>query len=276
MYSPRDYWTNVAEDFGEADAEGFAPILHPQTPTWFNRAIDDVQFCALRRAISLAAIPPGAQVLDVGCGTGRWLRRYGDVGFSPVGVDATIGMLRIAYAHRTTAPVAVGLAHSLPFSDAVFDAISSITVVQHIPYEVQASALREMIRVLRPGGRMILFELIRGQGSHVFPRQPRDWVREVESLGADLIDWFGEEFFFPDRLLVGIVQALMRRRGDLVGQVQSAATGSFSAEYSVPRRLYWHLRRITVSLSAWSEQFVARIFPPSLATHAVCVFRKKP
>ena len=38
-------------------------------------------------------------IVDVGCGTGRWLRRYRDVGFSPIGVDATIGMLRIARVH---------------------------------------------------------------------------------------------------------------------------------------------------------------------------------
>jgi len=192
-----------------------------------------------------------------------------------VGVDATIGMLRTARAHQTTIPLTAGLAYSLPFSDAVFDAISDITVVQHIPYDLQRDALREMVRVLRPGGRMILFELIRGQDSHIFPRQPRDWVRQAEDCGTSLIDWFGEEFFFPDRLFVRLAQIIFRPRANVSDRTHFAVPGSGSVDHSLARRLYWHIRRVTVALSAWSEPAVAKIFPASLATHAIFVFRKK-
>src|SRR5262249_20193032 len=187
MYSRKEYWTNLAESFGSVDASGFAPILHPNAPEWFNQAIDNLQFRAVRRAIMIAGISSGAQFLDVGCGTGRWVRRYGELGFAAMGVDATLDMLRIARAHHTSAPLVAGLLCSLPFSDAVFDALSDITVVQHIPYELQPKALREMVRVLRPGGRMILLELIRGKGSHIFPRPPLEWIREAESCGTNLI-----------------------------------------------------------------------------------------
>ena len=90
---------------------------------------------------ALAAIKPGARLLDVGCGTGRWVRRYGELGFCAMGVDATIGMLDIARGRGTKAPLATGLAQSLPFADASFDCLSDITVVQHIPYELQLKAL---------------------------------------------------------------------------------------------------------------------------------------
>src|SRR6516162_1316336 len=156
MYSPKEYWSSLANDGDSPDASGLAPILHPLAPAWFNRLIDDLQFRALRRALALAAVPPGARFLDVGCGTGRWVRRYEERGFSVVGVDATIGMLQIARARRTRSPLVVGLAENLPFSDAAFDCVSDITVVQHFPYELQTRALQEMIRVLKPGGRLIL------------------------------------------------------------------------------------------------------------------------
>src|SRR5215471_8545456 len=221
MYSAKDYWSNLAEGFHSMDRSGFAPILHPQAPNWFNQVIDDLQFRALRRALATAAISPGARFLDVGCGTGRWVRRFTELGFSPVGVDATFGMLRVARSHQTSVPLAVGLAQSLPFSDSVFDCLSDITVVQHIPYDFQSTALREMVRVLRPGGRMILLELIRGQGSHIFPRPPRDWISEVESHGTTLLDWFGEEFFLPDRLLVFLAQTACWRIRAHVAQTQS-------------------------------------------------------
>ena len=280
MYSPKEYWTKLAEGSDSVDAAGFAPILHPLAPLWFNQFIDNLQFRALRRALALAGVPHGARFLDVGCGTGRWVRRYGELGFSAVGVDATIGMLQIARTHETRAPLTTGLAQSLPFCDAVFDCLSDITVVQHIPYDLQPKALREMIRVLKPGGRMILMEVICGKDSriekdsHVFPREPRDWISEVEHCGASLIDWFGQEFLLADRLFVRSAQSLLGRKGNLVKQVQSASRHSSSWESSLAHRVYWLLRHITVPFSVWAEPAVARICPASLATHGVFVFRK--
>src|SRR5215469_9794110 len=110
MYSSKEYWSTLADGGNSVDALGFAPILHPLAPVWFNRTIDNLQFRAVLRALKLAAVPRGARLLDVGCGTGRWVRRYGELGFSAVGVDATVGMLRIARSHDTRAPLATGLA----------------------------------------------------------------------------------------------------------------------------------------------------------------------
>jgi SAM-dependent methyltransferase len=281
MYSPKEYWSSLANDGDSPDASGLAPILHPLAPAWFNQLIDDLQFRALSRALALAAVPPGARFLDVGCGTGRWVRRYGELGFSIVGVDATIGMLKMARVHNTRAPLTAGLAQSLPFSDAAFDCLSDITVVQHIPYGLQSKALKEMVRVLKPGGRMILMELIcgkdshTGKDSHVFPREPRDWIREVEHCGASLIDWFGQEFLLVDRLYVRLAQTLNGPKGNLVEQVQSTSYYSSSRKSSVARRVYWRLRRISFPFSVWSEPAVAKICPASLATHGVFVFRKE-
>src|SRR5947199_10818515 len=112
MYSPKDYWSNLAEGFELMDRSGFAPVLHPQAPPWFSQVIDNLQFRAIRRALAIAAISPGARLLDVGCGTGRWARRYTELGFLPLGVDATFGMLRIARSQQTSVPLAVGLAQS--------------------------------------------------------------------------------------------------------------------------------------------------------------------
>ena len=281
MYSPKEYWSNLADGDDSIDAMGLAPILHPLAPPWFNQLIDRLQYRAVRRALALAAVPPGARFLDVGCGTGRWVRRYGELGFSAVGVDATFGMLRIARAHNTKALLATGLAQSLPFSDAAFDCLSDITVVQHIPYDLQSRALKEMVRVIKPGGRLILMEVICGKkphigrDSHVFPREPRDWISEVEHCGASLIEWFGQEFLLADRLYVRLAQTLYGPKVNFVEQVQSTSSYSSLRESSLAHRVYWQLRHITVPFSVWSEPAVARICPDSLATHGIFVFRKE-
>src|SRR5271169_65576 len=113
-YSPKKYWGELAENYVSADAEGLAPVLHPGAPAWFNRLIDKQQFQAVRHALTLARIPAAARSLDVGCGTGRWVRRYGQLGFRATGLDVTPGMLKTAQKCGTTGPLVAGEAHGLP------------------------------------------------------------------------------------------------------------------------------------------------------------------
>jgi SAM-dependent methyltransferase len=271
-YSPKEYWTGIAEKFRSADASGFAPVLHPGTPEWFNRLIDDLQFRAMRRALAMARIAPGSRILDVGCGTGRWVRRYLELGHRPTGVDATLGMLRIARQQGTAPPLLAGEAFRLPFSDAAFDCVTDVTVVQHIPVELQPKAIGEMVRVLKPGGRLILFELIRGEGAHIFPHTPQDWVQQTVGTGAKLIGWFGQEFLLFDRLFAAAAHKLLgNNSGAAVGAPPSDPART---KLSASRRAYWHLRRLTAQGSAWFDPATEKLCPARLATHGVFVFQK--
>jgi ubiquinone/menaquinone biosynthesis C-methylase UbiE len=272
-YSPKEYWTGVADEFRSADAAGLAPVLHFGAPTWFNRLIDKMQFRAVRRALAMAEITRGALVLDVGCGTGRWLRRYKELGFQATGVDATPGMLVHALECGTVAPLIAGEACYLPFTDATFDCVSDITVVQHIPRSLQPQALREMMRVLKPGGRLILMELIRGKGAHIFPRSPQDWIHQVASCGAKPIGWFGQEYLLLDRFFVHMAQKLTgRSEAQPNSDVESVQPRSQHS--SIARRIFWAIRRMTAPLSAWTDPIAEKICPAYIATHAVFVFRK--
>lgn len=100
-------------------------------------------------------IQPGQRVLDVGCGTGILAReiasRIGSVG-RVVGIDPSPGMLAVA---KQLAPVVEwreGVAESLPFADQSFDAVVSQFALMF--FADRRQALREMLRVLTPGGRL--------------------------------------------------------------------------------------------------------------------------
>lgn len=272
-YSPKEYWAGLADKFQSADPAGFAPILHAGAPAWFNICIDRLQLSAMRRALDLAEVSPRARVLDLGCGTGRWLRRYASLGFEATGVDATPQMLGVARTRGTTAPLVAGEANRLPFRDGEFDVVADVTVIQHIPAALQPEALLEMTRVLKPGGRVILFELIRGEDSHIFPRTPQKWLDLGASCGLRAKGWFGQEYLLLDRFFVRIVQGVMKRRES------SGAAGVDSVEAIPPRpttlrRVYWGLRHATVPLSVWAEPVVGRMCSSGLATHGVFVFQK--
>jgi ubiquinone/menaquinone biosynthesis C-methylase UbiE len=104
-----------------------------------------------------AALRSGGQVLDVGCGTGALTGAVAEVvgtGGRVVGLDANPQMLAVARRKPMPAPVqwVDGRAEALPFPDRHFDAVVSQFALMF--FADRSQALREMRRVLKPGGSL--------------------------------------------------------------------------------------------------------------------------
>jgi ubiquinone/menaquinone biosynthesis C-methylase UbiE len=118
---------------------------------------------ALEQALlrELIGSPAGLRILDVGCGDGVLAAALAGGGGNMTGVDADPQMLAAARARAEATGLAVvfveGDIHALPFPDATFDVVVAVTVLCFVPDAEHA--VREMARVLRPGGRMVIGEL---------------------------------------------------------------------------------------------------------------------
>lgn len=103
-------------------------------------------------------------ILDVGVGTGRNMPFY-PAGANVVGVDLSPAMLQRASRRRRLSPASVELAMMdvgrLAFPDAAFDAAAASFVFCTLPAGLQAPALRELARVVKPGGSIRLMEYTR-------------------------------------------------------------------------------------------------------------------
>jgi ubiquinone/menaquinone biosynthesis C-methylase UbiE len=100
---------------------------------------------------ALLALPAGARVLDAGTGTGEAALAVVKPAGRAVGLHPSMQMLRLARRKGLTWLVC-GVAPGLPFPDGVFDGVLANFVLNHVAsYE---AALADMVRVLRPGGRM--------------------------------------------------------------------------------------------------------------------------
>jgi SAM-dependent methyltransferase len=271
-YLPKEYWEKLAASGGANEAQARAVVLHPDAPGWFNRTIDRLQAKAWSRALRRCELGGGARVLDVGCGTGRWLERLERADMRPTGADRTAAMLQIARQRLPGPALVAAEAQRLPFADASFDCVCAVTVLQHIRWEEQAQALEEMARVARPGACIVLLDLIRGNGPHIFPRAPEDWIELGSRASVQLIAWSGQEFLLFDRPLRRAAAAI---RGlapqDGLARLPRQAAGERSG---VARHAYWMARRLAVMLSLWTEPLAERVCPQSFGTHGVFVFRK--
>jgi len=134
----------------------------------------------------------GGRFLDAGCGpgaTGGWLARYGSL----AAVDVEPLALSLYREQRPAAALAAGEIGRLPFREASFDAVLCVTVLYHAKVEDPAAAVRELARVVRPGGVVCLLEpgmprLRRAHDriTHTARRFSRDDVRALLT-GAGLV-----------------------------------------------------------------------------------------
>ena len=110
------------------------------------------------RKIVLDAIDPkpGELVLDLAAGTSTSSQPFADRGATVVPCDFSVGMLRVGKQHRPHLPFTAGDGTRLPFADDTFDAVTISFGLRNIVDP--RAGLREMLRVTRPGGRLVVCE----------------------------------------------------------------------------------------------------------------------
>jgi ubiquinone/menaquinone biosynthesis C-methylase UbiE len=96
-------------------------------------------------------------LLDYGCSNGWMVERYAEIGAASItGIDISeSGILEAIQKHGHLAKFHVGDAHNTPFPDECFDVVAGRSILHHLDFE---RALREITRILRPGGRAIFIE----------------------------------------------------------------------------------------------------------------------
>lgn len=152
-----------------------------------------VRQAEILRPILLAGLDlaPGERVLEVGCGVGAVLGELAraEPTLALTGLDRSpeqlAGARRHLDAEGVRAELVEGDALALPFADASFDRVAMVWVLEHLPDEAtRLAALREVRRVLRPGGRIDLTETDYG----LLRVTPRD--SSIDALLAAFVEHF--------------------------------------------------------------------------------------
>jgi len=142
-------------------AMGRAALLPLYDPFTRLLGVRDVHW----RLVAQAGIEPGATVVEIGCGTGNLLLLAARAVPSAtlIGLDPDPGALAVARRKARRAGVTVRLDHGyadrLPYPDGSVDRVLSAFMLHHLPGDQQQAALREVHRVLAPGGRLHLLDI---------------------------------------------------------------------------------------------------------------------
>ncbi|MBI4637178.1 MAG: class I SAM-dependent methyltransferase [Candidatus Rokubacteria bacterium] len=132
-----------------ADDDPLRWYYHPLLGRLYQRRVD----------VAVGLIPPGRRVLEVGYGSGTSLLELDDRFREVHGVDAHGYGGRIAEIfarHGVRLRLSRGSVDALPYASERFDAVLALSILEHLPVDSQDGAMREIRRVLRPGGIVVV------------------------------------------------------------------------------------------------------------------------
>ena len=216
------------------------------------RAEETQWWYAGMRAISFALLgvgpgPTPLRFLDAGCGTGNNVRHFGDRGRA-VGVDLSEEAIRFCRERGVT--VVRGALMALPFRDGAFDCVTSFDVLYHRWVTDDRAAVRELTRVLKPGGLLLVrvpaLMMLWGAHDEAVHSRHRYTRGEVERLlagaGLDVLRaTYANFFLFPLLAARRLLDRVTGRHGSDVQFLPAPLEWAFRALLEREARLVRHV-----------------------------------
>ncbi len=157
------------------------------------------------------AVKPDKSYLDIGCGTGNYTIALANKGADLTGVEPSASMLDIARKHKGNLKWLQGYAEQIPADDNSFDGVIATLTIHH--WRNLNLALKEINRVIKPGGTVVFFTAtpLQMQGywlNYYFPEMMKASILQMPSLAAieslldnnEFTDTATEKYFIQDDL----------------------------------------------------------------------------
>jgi len=283
----RDFWRRNDEAKKDADTEsdpeGLSFGLYDDFPGWINRYYATFQQRVIDRFLQHIDLSAGDRVLEVGCGAGRWCHTIAEQPHRSItGIDISIHrLIHNQRVHSGRINFVNALAGTLPIQSEAMALVYAVTVIHHLPPEVQASALAEAHRVLAPGQYFFMLESteVNSTSDHLYARTSDDWNALLRDNGFTIVDCRGIEFIDFRRIIRPIRRMVRSVPRLFSGRTSSdagddRASSSLSAGLSLPEKLF-HLPFWPLVLAAYPLEAGLCAWAPIERANYACILARK-
>ena len=212
-------------------AERWGPLWGARPADW--ALSEDQQVPTYEAALRAAPVVPGHKVLDVGCGTGAFLRLAAARGAESYGIDASDALIEFARARLPAADLRVGEMESLPWKDDTFDLVTGFN--SFFFANDMVAALREAGRVAQPGSTVVIqvwgahercdLEAMKQVVRPFLPPRPPDAPADPDLSEAGALEGLAIEAGLTPESEFDTVYAMEYRDAETLGRAMVAVAG---------------------------------------------------
>ena len=283
----REFWRRNDEAKKEASANGdpagLSFGLYDDFPGWINRYYATFQRRVIERFLRQVGLSTEDRVLEIGCGAGRWCHELTQKPHQSItGIDISIHRLMKNHAiHKGKINFVNALAGQLPLEKETMALVYSVTVIHHLPPEVQEDAIRDAYRVLQPGKYFFMLESteVDSSSDHLYARTGSAWADLLRDHGFTILDRRGIEFI-DFRRIIRPIRRKVRALPRLLTRRKSKATiddhtqSQPQAGLSLSEKLF-HLPFLPLVLVAYPLEACLAAWAPVERANYVCLLARK-
>jgi ubiquinone/menaquinone biosynthesis C-methylase UbiE len=262
-YDPEKYWSARARTI---KGSCFSAVCVFGATEDENNSAHRVQHSVLHRALKNLDLK-GKEVLEYGCGVGRWIPYFKRCGSIWHGIDISNDMLSMAKKVYKDVDLKKIIDNKIPYPDRSMDFVYSINVIHHNPYDAQDNIVSEMVRVLRKSGHLLLFEDLGEKGQfNMFPRDRKSWIKLVEKYGMTICWQGGVRYWILRDLVYKVIRQLSKMKR-VVGNEQQLS-------YSNQALTLTFLRKVVGRLDLIIDQYIYPFLPRRFQSAVILLFKK--
>jgi SAM-dependent methyltransferase len=271
------YYRQVHHAVIDRDArDPLSAVIGPDADPLVNRFVDYAHRLGMKAAFGMLESRLGSlngrEVLDLGCGRGRWSKEYAHLGARVTGADISPEAVRVLAGEMPQHCFIAGDITELKFSDHRFDVVNSVTVIQHMPEWKQRIAVDILSRWVKPGGYVVLLEnVLAFDAPHVFPHRENEWIEMVETTGLRCVYRRGSNYEVLFRVKGRLSQVLRGSRPS--GQMNVPAV-SRTAELSYRRWIKAGASN-ALAVASFPVEWACQKVPLATPTHSLMIFGKQ-
>lgn len=275
----QNYWNDRATKYINLDEKGWSAICFCGAPVWYNKFLDYSQKVVFLKLINAIEGVKKDKILDVGCGIGRWTSLLSEMGAVVIGIDFSEVMIQKAKEYSK--PQNIDFRYMdvcrLEFPNNVFDLVSSVTVLQHLPLENQEKAIKELCRITKKGGYILIIEATdMKKHRYISPREPIWWKESFKKNGCEMVKAHGQWYIPLLRFMRLIPAAKFLRINNEKENIHSNIDEDFyrkKIENNINIFKMFFIKTM-VNISYPIESICIRTLPIKCATHVGFLFKK--
>lgn len=258
-----EYWKenyDTMEKKLREDKADLSLVCFRDKTKWENQFYDYFQNRIFQKLLQRVGNIKDKDTLDIGTGIGRWAKRLANRGGNVIGIDLDEKVIQKNLEFYPDIKFVPMSCTDLTFKDNSFDLVTSVTVLQHIPYEEQKRAIREIVRVTRKGGHILILEsaYVKSICESVFPNSQKKWSELFIEQDCEEVTHLGQEY-----------TPLLN-----ISEIFRLGVNRFSPIKIKTKWLYFNVKRAIVGLSYPIEFFCEYCLSESFGKKTGLLFRK--